>query len=366
MKLIISREELLSALDYVARGLSSRSTLPILAGIQIQAEKSGEIFVSSTDLELSVKCFIDGLIEKSGTVVVPGRLFINIVKSLPNSAISLSSEGEGISIACGQSFYTLKTMKVDDFPSFPELKEGISISIPTKTLAFVIGKVAKAVSRDETRPVLTGILLSISNSKLTTVATDSYRLAIMETNIEDTGIIHDLIFPGKIIEEITKLTTEGQEAKITFTDSQISIEIKNVIFITRRIEGAFPNYKQLIPSSFQTKAIVSKEEFVSATKRVSLLAQNNTSVRLAFDETDKQISLTATAQDVGTANESILAEVDGLAVEIAFNHLYLLDGATTAPGDTISLEIVSPLKPGVIRAVEDKGFMYLIMPVRLV
>lgn len=366
MKLIVSREELLPALEYVAKGLSSRSTLPILAGIQIQADKTNEIFISSTDLELSVKCYLNGLIEKNGTVVIPGRLFINIIKNLPNSAISLSLEGEGISITCGHSFYTLKTMKVDDFPEFPEIKEGISISLPAETLTSAISKVVKAVSRDETRPVLTGILLSISNSKLTAVATDSYRLAIMETDIKKTDISHDVIFPGKTIEEITKLTTEGQEVNITFTDNQVLIETQNVLFVTRRIEGTFPNYKQLIPSSFQTKIIISKEEFISAARRVSLLAQNNTSIRLAVDETDKKISLTATTQDIGTANEIISTEVDGLAVEIAFNHLYLLDGVITAPGDTISIEIVSPLKPGVIRAMEDKGFMYLIMPVRLV
>jgi len=366
MKVTVSREELVSSLDYVAKGLSSRSTLPILAGLCIHAEKNGEIFISSTDLELSVKCSFAGLVEEGGTIVVPGRLFINIIKNLPNSAISLSLEGEGISISCGHALYSLKTMNADDFPSLPELKEGTLISLPAKTLSYAVSRVAKAISRDETRPVLTGILLSISGTQLTAVATDSYRLAIVETTIEDAGVTCDLIVPGKIIEEVIRLVGEERVVNLTFTDSQILVEIENVIFLTRRIEGTFPNYKQLIPSSFQTKATLSKDEFIGAAKRVSLLAQHNTSLRLSVDEKSKQVSLTATTQDIGTANENISADVDGLTVEIAFNHTYLLDGAITAPGDTISIEIVSPLKPGVIKSVEDRGFTYLIMPVRLV
>ncbi|MBE0416332.1 MAG: DNA polymerase III subunit beta [Coriobacteriia bacterium] len=367
MKLTVARGELVEALMAVSRGLSSRSTLPILSGILVSASQEGAVTLQSTDLEVSVRRSLPLVsVERKGTIVVPGKLFTEIVRSLPEAAVTLSLEGESLSVSCLQSSFAVRTLPADDFPKFPRVEPEKSISLPASRITEIIRHVSKAVSRDETRPVLTGVLLSVEGQTVRMVSTDSYRLAVKESIIEE-GSLEDIqaIVPGKVMEEVARLAPESEEITLGVNENQAVFTFGTTEFVARRIEGTFPNYRQLIPKETETTVDVPREDALAAVKRVSLLAQHNTPLRLTVNTEDQTLSLSATTQDVGDASEDLMAKVEGPDVEIAFNHAFLLDGLLAAEGDSVRISIVSPLKPGVITSSGDEGFLYLLMPVRL-
>jgi len=364
MNLVVDREELLRSISVISKGLSSRSTIPILSGVRIESEVDGTIILSTTDLEISVRSVIQGRVSEAGVVVVPGRLFADIIKAFPSEVVTLSTENNILKLKCERSLFTLKILQSEEFPKFPVLDVTQKIMIPRQIVLESLLEVSKAISRDETRPILTGIYITITDSKLTMVATDSYRLAISSVVIENQTDKMDIIIPGKIFEDVVKSTT-GDMISIAMSDNQIVMEVAGDTFITRRIEGTFPNYRQLIPTDFETTLKVNKKELTEAVKRVSILTQHNTSIRLTVSAKENKLTLTATSQDVGDAKEEVFIEVSGVDVEMAYNHNYLLDGINASIGDTINLNIVSPLKPGLIRSEDRDGYMYVIMPVRI-
>lgn len=367
MKLTVARGELVEALSVVSRGLSSRSTLPILSGILVTAAGDGAVTLQATDLEVSVRKNLPMVsVERAGTTVVPGKLLTDIVRSLPEAAVTLSLEGENLSVSCMQSSFAVRTLPADDFPRFPEIEPDASISVRADRVTEIVRHVAKAVSRDETRPVLTGILLSVEGREVRMVSTDSYRLAVKESLVEE-GSLEDIqvVVPGKVMEEVSRIAPGGEDITIGVSENQAVFAFGTTEFVARRIEGTFPNYRQLIPKESQTTVVVPRDEAVSAVKRVSLLAQHNTPLRVTVNAEDQTMSLSAQTLDVGDASEDVMATVEGTDVEIAFNHAFLLDGLLAAEGDSVQLSIVSPLKPGVITSSGDEGFLYLLMPVRL-
>lgn len=367
MKLTVARGELLDALAVASRGLSSRSTLPILSGILVSASSEGTVTLQATDLEVSVRRTLHlASVEREGTIVVPGKLFTDIVRSLPEAAVTVSVEGETLSVECMQSSFAVRTLPADDFPKFPEVEPDKTISLPSSKMTELVKHVSKAVSRDETRPVLTGILLSVEGRTAKTVATDSYRLSVKESIVEDEGLEDiQVVVPGKVMEEVSRLAPEEEKITLGVSDNQAVFSFGATEFVARRIEGTFPNYRQLIPKETETTVVVQREEILSAVKRVSLLAQHNTPLRVAVNVEDQTVSLSATTHDVGDASEDLMAKVEGTDVEIAFNHAFLIDGLMAAEGESVQMNIVSPLKPGVITSAEDDGFLYLLMPVRL-
>jgi DNA polymerase-3 subunit beta len=367
MKLTVARGEIVDALTAVSRGLSSRSTLPILSGILISASSEGAVTLQSTDLEVSVRRSLPLVsVEREGSIVVPGKLVTDIVRSLPEAAVTLSLEGESLSVSCLQSTFAVKTLPADDFPRFPEVQPDKSITLPSSRITEIVRHVSKAVSRDETRPVLTGVLLSVEGRTVRMVATDSYRLAVKEL-IVDEGTLEDIqvVVPGKVMEEVSRLAPDSEDVTLGISDNQAVFSFGTTEFVARRIEGTFPNYRQLIPKETVTTVGVPREEVLAAVKRVSLLAQHNTPLRVTANSEDQTLGLSATTHDVGDASEDLMAKVEGTDVEIAFNHSFLLDGLLAAEGDSVRISIVSPLKPGVITSTGDEGFLYLLMPVRL-
>lgn len=366
MKLTMARGELLESLSVAGRGLSSRSTLPILSGILVSSLDSGEVTFQATDLEISVRHTASALVERAGNSVLPGKLLSDIVRSLPESAVTLDITGETASIVCGQASFTVKTLSPEDFPRFPEVEADKTVSVPTSVFSELVAHVSKATSRDETRPVLTGVLLVVEGHTIRMVATDSYRLSVKEVVLaEPPGEDVEVVIPGKALEEAVRMAAGRKKVDLGVSDNQVVFDFENTTFITRRIEGSFPNYRQLLPKEYETTVTVSKEEFSSAVKRVSLLAQHNTPLRVSVSSEDQTLSLSATTQDVGDASEDIMAKVEGSDVEIAFNHGFLTDGIASASGDVMTVNIVSSLKPGVLTAASDEGFLYLLMPVRL-
>lgn len=365
MKLSIARSELLDALSVVSKGMSARSTLPILSGILLSAE-NGSLTMQATDLEVSVRHSAPSLIEEDGQTVIPGKLLTDIVRSLPEAAVTLELDGETMSVRCQHSAFTVRTLSPSDFPKFPEVEVSASVDLPASLLASMAKKVSKAVSRDETRAILTGILFILDGHTLRMVATDSYRLAVIETLLEVTGGAEmELVVPGRALEEASRLAASAEKVTLGTSENQVVFSFGDTTFVTRRIEGSFPNYKQLIPKEATTTITVATEELAAAVKRVSLLAMHNTPLKISALTEDQTLSLSATTQDVGDASEDLMVKVEGPDVEIAFNHAFLMDGLASIPTDTVDLEIQSSLKPGLLRVDGDEKFLYLLMPVRL-
>jgi DNA polymerase-3 subunit beta len=365
MKITIARSELLGALSVVGKGMSARSTLPILSGILFSATE-GSLLMQATDLEVSVRHTAPSLVEEMGQVVLPGKLLTDIVRSLPEAAVTIETEGEVAVIRCQHSAFTVKKLNPADFPKFPEVAVDKKVVLSSGTLVSMVRQVSRAVSRDETRATLTGVLFAIEGPTVRMVATDSYRLAVRELVLETVaGEDIEVVIPGRALEEVSKLLGETEEVALGVSDNQIVFEFGETTFVTRRIEGTFPNYKQLIPKETETTAVVSAEEITAAVKRVSLMALHNTPLKISISVADQTLSLSATTQDVGDASEDLLVKAEGTDVEIAFNHAFLIDGLNSAPTETLRLEVQSALKPGVLRTVGDDGFLYLLMPVRV-
>ena len=364
MKLNISRKQLVDALTIVSRATSNRPTIPILSGILIQASGTTIRFYG-TDLETSIQTEVEGLVEQEGSVVVPGKIFSDIIRALPESAVLLETIGETLAVKANQSSFNIRTLPAEDFARFPEIDGIESVSVPVETLADIVKKVSKAVSRDETRAVLTGILVQINKRTIKMVATDSYRLAIAERELEnEIGTeSFEVLVPGKAFDDVIKMAHKKDNLEITLTSNQVRFTFGNTIFVTRRIEGNYPNYKNLLPDHYQTKVILSQEEMLEAAKRVALMAVSNTALKLTVSAEDQALVLSSHSNDYGQAEEVIMAKVEGEDKEISVNNSYLLDGLTSISGDFFTLELQESMKPGIIRA-EEEGYTYLFMPVR--
>jgi len=365
MKFSIARSEFLDALSAASRALSARSTLPILSGVLIEASSDGRIVVQATDLEISIKHSSAASIEREGTAVFPGKLTTDIVRALPEAAVTVEVDREAATLSCETSSFSVKTLPADDFPKFPHVSSQQNVQLDKNVFSSLVAHVSKAVSRDETRPILTGVLLVVDGPTLRMVATDSYRLSVKEVLLEqDTGQEIEVVVPGKALEEISRLAA-SEKISMGVAENQAVFSFGETVFVTRRIEGTFPNWRQLIPKDVETTFTVGLEEFTQAVRRVSLLAQHNTPLRVSVSVEDQTVNLSATTQDIGDASEDLMVQAEGSDVEIAFNHGFLSDGLGVARGDKVSMEIVSPLKPGVLRVPDDEGFLYLLMPVRL-
>ena len=365
MKFKIAKADLLDTLNIVTKGMSSRSTLPILSGILVETTDQGMLVFQTTDLEISIKHTVNANIEEPGKTVIPGKLFSDIVKNLPDAAIEVVSQQDTTQISCLDSSFTLSSLNPVDFPYFPQVDPSTTIVLPSQELASAIKKVGRAVSRDESRAILTGIYLSVKNGIITFAATDSYRLAVAEMSAGANNVTDfEAIIPGKTFDDVSKLALSSESVSIGFSENQIIIQFGETIFISRRIEGTYPNYKQLIPTDHAVSIEMDTQVLISAIKRVSLLAQAHTPVSFQFSAENQSATISANTADVGGAQEVVSADIDGPSMEIAFNHQYLLDGLNMIDGTTI-IELQSSLKPGIVKGSEESNFLYLAMPVRL-
>jgi DNA polymerase III subunit beta len=279
--------------------------------------------------------------------------------------VTLELDGDTVHVRCQNSSFTLKTLNAADFPKFPEVSVGKTISLPAEAMASVVRKVSRSVSRDETRATLTGVLMVVEGQCLRMVATDSYRLALSEVIIEpDLSEDLEVVVPGKALDEVTRLASEGETIEIGLSENQIVFEFGDTTFVTRKIEGTFPNYRQIVPKETGTSVEIDGDEFSAAVRRVSLMALHNSPIKISVNVADQTMSLSAATQDVGDASEDLMVKTEGDDVSIAFNHSFLMDGLASAQGEVLKLEIQSAEKPGLIRSASDEGFLYVLMPVR--
>lgn len=365
MKFSINQSELQNALSVVLKGIATRSTLPILSGIYLDAHDD-TLTLQATDLELSIQYSVSALIEETGKAVVPGKLFSDIVKNLPDAAVHVEAEDDSAVITCDTASFSIKTLDAEDFPGFPHVDVQQEIAIPFAQFASMVKRVARTVSKDESRAILTGVLITLEDSMLKMVATDSYRLAITETQLEDSAAEEfQAVISGSFLQEIVTLPRSDEDLKLALAENQIVVTYHDTVFINRRLEGNFPNYRQLLPDSYVTRVSMDVGHLIAGVKRTSLLGQTSSPVRFDINIASQTAQLSAVAQDVGSAQETLSCEGEGEDVEIAFNYAYVLDGLSSVNTDNVYLEVQSSLKPGIFKSAEGENFLYLVMPVRI-
>lgn len=365
MKFSINQSELHNALSVVVKGSSARSTLSILAGVYIKAE-DGLVTLQTTNLELSIRMSVPALVEEKGETVVPAKLFTDIVKSLPDMAVRIEAEDMAATVFCDSTTFSLKALNPLDFPAFPEVEAEQETQFPFNVFASMVKRTAKVVSHDETRVVLTGVLVSRTGTTCKMVATDSYRLAVSEVEVK-TSATQDFeaVISGSFLQDIASLPSSEDPVTLAMNENQIIVTYQNTTFINRRIEGTFPNYRQLIADGFVTRATLSTQALTEAVRRVSLLSNKISPVQVKVDAESGVVTLLTNAQDVGNAQESLICEVQGESVDIAFNFSFVLDGLNSIGTDVVHLDLFGSIKPGILRSAEGENFLYLIMPVRV-
>ncbi len=365
MKFSINQTELQNAIVIVLKGVSTRSTLPILSGILLEA-RGDTLTLQATDLELSIQYSVAALVEEEGKAVVPGKLFSEIVKNLPDAAVHVEADEESALVTCDASSFSLKALNYEDFPGFPHVDVKQRISIPFAQFSSMVRRVARVVSKDESRAVLTGVLVTLEEGRLRMVATDSYRMALTDADLPDAPADEfQAVISGSFLSEIASLSLPEATLSLALAENQIVVTCEDTVFINRRIEGNFPNYKQLLPEGFVTRAKVDVDRLVSAVKRASLLGSAEAPVRFDLNTASQTMQLSAATQDVGSAQETIGCEIEGEDVEIAFNYSFVLAGLSAVSTKKVYLEVRSPMDPGILRAEESEDYLYLVMPVRI-
>ena len=358
----ISRDDLSAAAAIVARGLSSRSAVQVLTGILIEVE-DGRLTLAATDMEVSLRASVSGDVAGQGKVVVPGRLLSDLIRLLPDDRVSLSYEaGDGVlAVSSGSYSSRVNVFSAEDFPRLPSLDIPLH-TIDAAALLGTIEKVARAASRDESRPVLTGILVHFDGSQLVMAATDSYRLSVKETELSGSGPELEAIIPARALQELARLAAGNDTVELGVQENHVVFSTGDVWLTSRRIDGQFPNYKQLLPETFEAELTVEREPLLDVVRRAAVLAQRNQPLRLGFAE--GELTVSAQTQDVGEARESLPVGYTGELLEIGFNPDFLREGLEAVSGDTVELKLINPLRPAVL-ASPDERFWYLIMPIRL-
>lgn len=334
----------------------------MLGGILLRAE-DGKLALGATDMEISLRASIDGQVSGDGAVVVPGRLLTDLVRLLPDETVTLThEEGDGVlSVTSGSHSSRLNVYSAEDFPRLPPVDVQLH-TIAAPALLETIEKVARAASRDESRPVLTGILVRFEGNRLIMAATDSYRLAVKETELGESGPELDAIIPARALQELARLAAGADEVSLGVHENHVIFSAGDVWLTSRRIDGQFPNYKQLLPETFEAEISTPRAPLLEVIRRAGVMAQRNAPLRLRFAE--GELGVSAQTQDIGEAHESLPIDYAGDALEIGFNPDFLRDGLEAVAGESVQLKLINPLRPGLIVA-PDESFWYLIMPIRL-
>ena len=368
MKFTCDRSALVDKLGVLARGVSTRSALPVLSGILLQANE-GRLDLFATDMELSIKANLTTPVERDGEIVVPARLFSDVVRNLPDEEVVIEAAEAAVKVSAGRAAFSLNSWAAADFPQTSTFDMTGSFKVGREPFIATLNKAGRAASRDETRPILTGVLMTIMGDTLKMVATDSYRLAVKETKLDhslETEV--QAIVPVKALGEVTRLASAlgPGDIEIAIGENQAVFRLSDpagdVWIASRLIEGQFPNYKQLLPDTFDHEVTIDRGQLMATARRVSLLAQKNAPLRMGFAE--NRLTMKALTLDVGQAEESIDVEFSGEPFEIGFNPGYLIEGVDAIDDAVTLLRFTSPLHPGLISGPGD-DFTYLIMPIRL-
>jgi DNA polymerase III subunit beta len=364
MKFSLTKEKLLEGLQIVQSVVSTRTTLPILSNVLVQAAE-GQLNLTTTDLDVGVRGSIEATVEKPGSTTLPARRLFSIVRELPSSDVIIEVDSKNVaSIRCGSSFFKILGLPEEEFPPLPKFENAKVFSIRQADLRNGLKKTSYAISTDETRYVLNGILCSFKDGKLTLVATDGRRLALGEIELEFPRSQEvEIIIPTKCVNELQRLLGEEGDVKMTVGENQVAFEVSGVLLVSKLIEGNYPNYRQVIPPEARERITIERELFLSAVHRVSLLAsEKSNSVKLAFSKNN--IDILSNTPDVGEARESLAVQFKGKEMAVAFNPNFLMDPLRNLGEDEIYLDLIDEMSPGVIK-LKDPGFTYVLMPMRI-
>jgi len=362
VKFRCDRDALSEALQTVQRGVSSRPGIPALTGVLLEAAEDGRLTLTTTDLEVSARLAVDVQVTEAGVALVPARLLADTVKSLSNAPVEFETDQSQARIRCAAYEGALRLLPAEDFPGLQE-PGGTRVEAQAAAFAEAVSQVGRAASRDEARPVLTGVLVEVSREGCVLVATDSYRLAVRDLVASADGEAKAIV-PERALSEAGRAaaTDEKGTVQILVDESQISFRAGGLTLTSRLIEGEFPNYRQLLPEGHESRLSVSRQQLLDAVRRVGLLARDTTPVRMEFNALG--VRLSTSSPDVGQAVETVEARYEGEDLTVAFNPGYLVDGLTAATGESVRLDVRDGLKPGVVHGEGDE-FSYLVMPVRL-
>ncbi|GAA2739655.1 DNA polymerase III subunit beta [Kitasatospora cinereorecta] len=374
MKFRVERDVLAEAVAWAARSLPARPPVPVLAGLLLTAQE-GSLALSGFDYEVSARVELEADVEEQGTVLVSGRLLNDISRNLPNRPVEISTDGMRVSVVCGSSRFTLPTLPVEEYPALPQMPTATG-TVSGDVFASAVSQAAVAAGRDDTLPVLTGVRVEIDGDRITLAATDRYRFAVRELlwKPEQPDINAVALVPAKTLQDIAKSLGSGDTVSIALAtggagEGLIGFEGAGRRTTTRLLEGEFPKFRSIFPTEFSAVAAVQTQPFLEALKRVSLVAERNTPVRLNFEQ--GVLTLEAGSGDDAQASERVEADLEGDDISIAFNPGYLEEGLKAIDSAYAQLSFTTPTKPALLTgkaavdAEADDAYQYLIMPVRL-
>jgi DNA polymerase-3 subunit beta len=363
LRITCAKEALVQGLSLVGRAVSTRTSIQILSGILLEAS-GGELRLAATDMELSLRATVPAQVEGDGAIVLPGRTLVDIARLLPAADVTIEHRAAEsvVHVTSGSASYTLHTYNAEDFPRLPDVGTSDTFPVDRASLLETITRVARAASRDEARPVLTGVLVQFAGDKLVMAATDSYRLAVKETQLPGSAPDLEAIVPGRALQELARVAGDVEEIAVGVQANQVVFSLGDVWLTTRRIDGQFPNYRQLLPESFEYELTIPRGELLDVVRRAAVMIQRATPLQLRFAE--GEVTVVARTHEVGESRESLPVPFTGEALEIGFNAEYLRDGLESVEGDDVRVKLISSLRPAVLQGPGD-DFTYLVMPIRL-
>jgi len=363
MKIKILKQTFLKNIQHVQNIISSKSSLPILSNILIEAEKN-KVVLTSTDLDIGISSVLETEVEEEGAITIPAKRFNDIIKELPDEEIFISTmKNNSMVIKCSKCFFKIMGLPKEEFPKLPEFKDEPSVTIKQSVLKNMIGMTHFSMSHDETRYVLNGALFLFKGKKLTIVTTDGKRMSIVRKDIEKDGLNKSIIVPSKTIYELNRILGDEGDVRIIFSENQAKFDLKNITIISRLIEGDFPNYEQVVPKEPQEKIMIQRNQFLDGIKRAALLTtQDSQSVK--FEILKNKIVVSKSSPNIGEVREEMDAVYKGHEITVGFNPNYIMDVLKVIPQDDIALEVFGADKPAVVR-IED-WFLYLALPMQLV
>ncbi len=369
MKIICEKDKLLKAINSVVKGVSSKTTMPILEGILIQTNDN-EIKLTTYDLEIGIEYIIESTVEEQGNTVVNAIMFSEIIRKLPDTEITITLNDKNLLvIECEGSLYKLATMNPEEFPELPRINIENSVELEQKTLKSMIRKTIFGVSSEENKPVFTGCLFEIENNKLNVVAVDGFRLAWASNFLEEKNSDFKAVIPGKTLNEVNKIILDSFDLiKIGISKNQALFEMENCKVVTRLLDGEFLNYRNVIPKEWETRIRVNKRDLQECFERISLISASSTEkekkypVKISIEVGKITISCT---NQTGDAKEEIFLQTEGKNLEIAFNPKYFLDALKVIDDEEIFIELGSSISPCIIKPIENENYTYMILPIRM-
>lgn len=377
MKLICTQENLNKAISIVSRVIGKNTTLAILNNVLLKTEKN-KLLVSSTNLELGVSCWVGGKIIEEGEVTVPTKLFSGFISNLPGGNVEIKSTEDAISLKCGGYKTNIKGLSAKEYPLSPKIEAEPIFVVDGLEFKRSLAQVLPSVSNSESRIEIMGVFMDMSylkKEKIVLVATDSYRLAEKTINLKRgsvnknalkiLGDLSSVIIPKNTIQELIKdLDDENETVEVIISENQILFRFGSVSMVSRLIEGKYPDYKQIIPDKFESKASINVSEMINAIKVASLFANvSNNSVELGLGA-EQKLEISSETSEIGSNNTKIPAEITGKDLKVRYNYKYLLDGLNSILGEKVLMEVNNENLPTILTSANDKSFIYVIMPIR--